>query len=57
MKLYMNKVVFEEEKEACDGVTAYPSIQTLKDADPNTEECGIVEVEIVLSKVILQGKY
>ena len=38
------------------GTNIYPSVQNLKDAHPNCwEECGIVEVEVTITRVILKG--
>jgi len=38
---------------ACGGSTVYPSIQDLKENHSMWEECGIVEVTVSFSKVIV----
>lgn len=40
-----------------DGTTSYPSIEALKKARPCVEECGIVEVEVTLRKVIQESTF
>jgi len=38
------------------GRAVYPSVQNLKDAHPNCwEECGIVEVEFMITAVVVEG--
>jgi len=40
----------------CFGTTIYPTLEDLKDNTNCWKSCGIVEVDITLSKVIRKGK-
>lgn len=50
---YMDKVDFDEELgRALDGNRIFPSIEALRKGRPCCTQCGIVEVEIRLSRII-----
>ena len=55
---YMDKVDFDEELgNALDGNKVFPSIEDLKEAKPCTRQCGIVEVEVILKRVIQETDF
>ena len=59
MKLYMCKTDFECELGAADpaGVKVYPSLSGIKKWSKCVAECGIVEVEVTLKRVVQKAKY
>lgn len=55
---YMDKVDFDYEiGNAKGGNKVFPSIKDLKENKPCTKECGIVEVEIRLRRVVEKGRH
>lgn len=55
---YMCKVDFEcELGEYHGGNLVYPSIEDIKHHRKCTEQCGIVEVEVVLKRVVQESDY
>ena len=56
--VYMDKVDFDHELGAAlGGNEVFPSIEDLKNNKPCTQQCGIVEVEIKLKKVIRESDF
>lgn len=56
VKGYMCKIDWDHELgHAMGGNTIYPCIKDLRRCHPMCDECGIVEVEVKLSKVIDHG--
>ena len=54
---YMDKIDFEEELgNAMGGVVVYPSIEELNELRECVSECGTVEVEVRLKRVVDQGR-
>jgi len=55
---FMDKIDFEEELgNDKKGTRVYPSIKALKEDHPCVKECGIVEVEVSLRKVIQETNF
>lgn len=55
-KGYMCQIDFDfHVEEDINGVEIYPTIESLEKHHPCVKECGLVEVEIKLSKVIEEG--
>jgi len=55
---YMDKVDFDEELgKAFVGNKVYPSIRAVKEDKPCTSECGIVEVEVRLRRVVQETDF
>lgn len=53
---YMDKIDFDcELGSACGETSIYPSVEDLKKHSPCVKNCGIVEVEVRLRKVIQKG--
>ena len=55
---YMDKVDFDYELGAAKGGNrVYPSQKDLEECQPCTQECGIVEVEVRLKRVIAESDF
>jgi hypothetical protein len=55
---YMCQIDWDHELgNASDGNTVYPSIEALKRGHECWEECGIVEVEVRCTKVVVEGTH
>lgn len=53
---YMCKVDFDEELgNAAGGNTVYPTIEDLREHRGCVKDCGIVEVEVTLKRVVDEG--
>ena len=48
---------YHELGEAPDGCELFPTVEDLKDYKGCTDECGIVEVKVTLSKVVQVGTF
>lgn len=56
--VYMDKVDFDHEiGAALGGNRVYPSIKDLEKNQPCTKQCGIVEVEVRLKRVIRESDF